>query len=406
MKGNDGTAKSYDVGKLESGSAEVFGAELHTGQQVRLTGQKVAVFTWTGCRVTVNGSPSVIYLAEETPMVSYLNLSHHLDERRQGAKAAGGQGPRVVVLGPMDSGKSTLVRMLANWAARKGWQPMVVDVDVGQGSLTVPGCVAATPIEQPIDVEEGYQLEAPLVYFFGHASPGDNPDYYRYLIDRLSSILDRRCELDPAAGSSGMIINTFGWVDGPGYELQRHVIQAFKADVIIVMEQDRLFSQLSADLKGSSPPVTLLKLTKSGGVVKREKEERRQARDSRIKEYFYGHNDKLKPNTDNARTEQLVVYRVGHSGSRAPNSALPMGASSSADPLRITHVPVNAELVQSLMAVSHAGTPDGIVSMNVAGFILVKDVDSARGIVTYVSPCSGSVPGRYLLTGSLRSAID
>lgn len=49
----------------------------------------------------------------------------------------------------------------------------------GQGSLTVPGCVAATPIEQSIDIEEGYQLEAPLVYFFGHASPGDNPDYYR-----------------------------------------------------------------------------------------------------------------------------------------------------------------------------------------------------------------------------------
>lgn len=52
--------------------------------------------------------------------------------------------------------------------------------------------------------------------------------HLQYLIDRLSSILDRRCELDPAAGSSGMIINTFGWVDGPGYDLQRHVIQAFK----------------------------------------------------------------------------------------------------------------------------------------------------------------------------------
>lgn len=64
-------------------------------------------------------------------MVSYLNLSNHLDERRQEAKASGGQGPRVVVLGPMDSGKSTLVRMLANWAVRKGWQPTVVDVDVG-----------------------------------------------------------------------------------------------------------------------------------------------------------------------------------------------------------------------------------------------------------------------------------
>lgn len=48
----------------------------------------------------------------------------------------------------------------------------------GQGSLTVPGCVAATPVVEPIHVEEGYPLEIPLVYFFGHASPGDNPDYY------------------------------------------------------------------------------------------------------------------------------------------------------------------------------------------------------------------------------------
>lgn len=83
-----------------------------------------------------------------------------------------------------------------------------------------------------------------------------------------------------------------------------------------------------------------------------------------------------------------------------------MGTSSSADTLRLTNLPVNTELVQSLMAVSHAGTPDGILSMNVAGFILVKDVDSARGVVTFTSPNSGELPGRYLLMGSLRSSID
>lgn len=63
--------------------------------------------------------------------------------------------------------------------------------------------------------------------------------------------------------------------------------------------------------QGSSPAVTLLKLTKSGGVVMREKEERRNARDNRIREYFYGHTNNLLPNTESRNTENLVVYRVG-----------------------------------------------------------------------------------------------
>ena len=47
-----------------------------------------------------------------------------------------------------------------------------------------------------------------------------------------------------------------------------------------------------------------------------------------------------------------------------------------------------------------------VLSTNVAGCILVKDVDSARGLVTYMAPCPGQLPGRYLVTGSLRSTID
>lgn len=126
-----------------------------------------------------------------------------------------------------------------------------------------------------------------------------------------------------------------------------------------------------------------------------------------------------------------------------------------ADPLRLTNLPASAELVQSLLAVSHAPSPDQVregccfsfcptlcseqcvpcvlccipssalqcvsyhhrgccftisamqvLSTNVAGFILVKDVDSARGLVTYMAPCPGQLPGRYLVTGSLRSTID
>lgn len=44
-----------------------------------------------------------------------------------------------------DVGKSTLCKILLNYAVRAGWAPTFVDMDIGQGSITVPGCIAATP---------------------------------------------------------------------------------------------------------------------------------------------------------------------------------------------------------------------------------------------------------------------
>jgi polyribonucleotide 5'-hydroxyl-kinase len=93
-------------------------------------------------------------------------------------------------------------------------------------------------------------------------------------------------------------------------------------------------------------------------------------------------------------------------GFRAPSSALPLGAVSKADPLKITPVVVDSTLMQSLLAVSHAQTPDQLVHSNVAGFILVTEVDVTRGTVTYLSPTAGQLPGRYLLQGSQKIILD
>ncbi|KAJ6421712.1 hypothetical protein OIU84_028989 [Salix udensis] len=121
----------------------------------------------------MDGTTETDYTADETPMVSYVNVHAVLDGRRNQAKASpeSSQGPRVIVVGPTDSGKSTLSRMLLSWAAKQGWKPTFVDLDIGQGSITAPGCIAATPIELPIDPVEGISLEMPLVYFYGRTTP-------------------------------------------------------------------------------------------------------------------------------------------------------------------------------------------------------------------------------------------
>ena len=43
-----------------------------------------------------------------------------------------------------------------------------------------------------------------------------------------------------------MVINTMGWVEGLGFQLLMHAIQAMQADVVLVVGQDRLFQQLQA----------------------------------------------------------------------------------------------------------------------------------------------------------------
>ncbi len=64
----------------------------------------------------------------------------------------------------------------------------------GQGGIAPPGSLAATPVEAPVDVEEGLPVEIPLVYFYGHVSPADNPELYRFLVERLAALLDKRAE--------------------------------------------------------------------------------------------------------------------------------------------------------------------------------------------------------------------
>lgn len=55
-----------------------------------------------------------------------------------------------------------------------------VSLYAGQGSVTAPGCLAAVPVEAPLDPEEGAAaLDMPLVLFYGHATPSDNPELYK-----------------------------------------------------------------------------------------------------------------------------------------------------------------------------------------------------------------------------------
>lgn len=91
---------------------------------------KLAVFTWHGCVLDVNvefgKELEISYTSDETVAnVAYVNTHAQLEAMRDealmdatggtggsGEKKVDGGGPRVLVVGPADSGKTSLVKVL------------------------------------------------------------------------------------------------------------------------------------------------------------------------------------------------------------------------------------------------------------------------------------------------------
>lgn len=84
----------------------MFGTELSKSKDYTFAnGGTFAIFTWHGCTITMTGNLEDAYIAQETPMIYYLNIHAALQQMRQQADTEKSAGPRVMVLGPEDVGK-------------------------------------------------------------------------------------------------------------------------------------------------------------------------------------------------------------------------------------------------------------------------------------------------------------
>jgi polyribonucleotide 5'-hydroxyl-kinase len=99
-----------------------------------------------------------------------------------------------MIVGPDDVGKSTLCKMLLNWAVRVGRSPIFVDLDVTQNAISLPGTISALVVERTSQIEEGYNLDAQLAYHFGYKTANENPFLYKTLISILTDRINLRSE--------------------------------------------------------------------------------------------------------------------------------------------------------------------------------------------------------------------
>lgn len=378
------------------------------------------------------------YIAEESAVPVYCGLHQRLTARREAAQKSGGQGPRVLIAGPTDSGKSTLCRHLLAYCARVGGVPTFVDLDPGQGELTIPTCVAAAAIDRTCyDPEsQGYPGAVPLVYFTGETSASGNSRLYEHHLAQLALAVDRRLAGDEAGTSvpwqpgarrtgratcaamrppppppphpiaarvAGIVVNTMGWVDGKGYDLLKQSIRAFRTDVIVVMGTDRLYARLTRDaprLMPAGTSVSVVNIPRSGGVVERPRDVRRTARDARIAAYFYGQDKTLAPHSTRVRFSDVSLLQIGTVSTSAAH--LPVGMGSQVSALHTTPVLPSPDLVGLVVGILHTTDTLGAAESSAAGFAHIRGVHMEDQEFEVLLPNATDLPGTVWVVGGLR----
>ncbi|MCX8196209.1 MAG: Clp1/GlmU family protein [Acidilobaceae archaeon] len=200
------------------------------------------------------------------------------------------KGKRVLLIGPVDVGKSTLSAWIINKAAAEGRNMAYLTVDVGQNEVFCPG-FAALGIPQP-PVIPGYAGSFRQVRpcFVGSFSPAEALDKYL------------RCASELAGEPQALVIDTDGWVGGEeALQSKVKLAQAVGADAVVLMGmegKEGAFRELG---------IEVISVGKLAGKEK-SREERRAHRERLIAQKLMGARQRLL-RAEEVELEGLEVFR-------------------------------------------------------------------------------------------------
>ncbi|WVF72692.1 mRNA cleavage and polyadenylation factor Clp1 [Kwoniella sp. CBS 6097] len=366
---------------------------------------KGALYAPTPARVEVTSLPASQYTSTSTIQPQLLNLHLALERTRilakrfinDGSVNEDGiqRGPRVMIVGPPSSGKTTVVKNLVNLAlgTGMGWTPGVVGLDPSSPSNLIPGTLSLSTPSHPIPTHHpAHPMGSPptstpsnmlsadvptIGWWLGALEPTNrNTEVWRALVEKMGVAWKQRCEKDKVALASGLIVDTSSAFTNPllgtkkddpkaRYSLVTQAVEAFGIDTILVIGHEKLHIDLSRLPSLQSLGTVVLRIPKSGGVVDLDDNQRELVNNFQVRSYFYGEpplppqiasgggsaagggtglvgkmvglDGGLSPYSFQIGWETLIVLRVGEENS-APSSALPLGSSRILSPTRLTRV--------------------------------------------------------------------
>ena len=137
----------------------------------------------------------------------------------------------IMIVGPTDSGKSSLSTYIVNRAIRTGLRPAVIDADIGQGDLAPPGVIGCGIVEKQIlDLKE---VSSKYFAFVGDI----NPTGYDRLISRSVKGLRNKIAMgkENLSKIDLVVINTDGFITGSGLLGKIAIVNNVRPDIIICL---------------------------------------------------------------------------------------------------------------------------------------------------------------------------
>jgi len=250
--------------KLVEGRATVLGAPVESGRRIVVAREKqVPIFTSEdsifdcsfgehASHVEVNGNTIPISWREATDAILELD------------------GSKTIVIGGIDTGKSTFCTYLANLTVRTGMNIWVLDADIGQSDLGPPTTISLGLAKEYLTNLSS--IKAARMFFVGYTSPSSVTEKVISGIRKLVS----------HASPPPLVINTDGWVaDDQATSYKVKMINELAPDIVVGIERaDEIDSILE------SVNATSVRIHPPDFVKPRSREQRKRLRENSYRRFL------------------------------------------------------------------------------------------------------------------------
>jgi polynucleotide 5'-hydroxyl-kinase GRC3/NOL9 len=182
----------------------------------------------------------------------------------------------VMVLGDIDSGKTSFSTYLINKSLKSQGKPAIVDVDLGQSDVGPPTSIGFSVISEPIS--DLFSAKPAAIIFTGRTSSNG---ITQQVVSDLMSIMKQI----PEGAVDLTVINTDGWIKGDGaYAYKTGLIRKVNPNLVAGIQRNAELEPLLHSVEEEGFHV--LRAVTSSAVKRRDRDERRELREQSYKKYL------------------------------------------------------------------------------------------------------------------------